>query len=76
MENELATEHEFIELTDHGKELLKGIKPFLEENCDIMRYIEKVAETYSNVWVSEIKLLKFLMYSLEEEDIKTPVYKT
>jgi len=59
MENELATEHEFIELTDHGKGLLKGIKPFLEENCDIMRYIEKVAETYSNVWVSELMDLAY-----------------
>lgn len=59
MENELVTEQESIELTDHGKEFLNGIRHLLEENQDVLRYMERIAEKYANEWASTLMSLAY-----------------
>ena len=58
-ENELVTEHETIELTDRGKALLKGVTYLLDENRDILIYIDNVARNHANEWASTLMDLAY-----------------
>lgn len=58
-ENELVTEHETIELTDRGKALLKGVTYLLDENRDILTYIDNVARNHANEWASTLMDLAY-----------------